>query len=481
MLQLNFMLTQLIALAFAYSYRKILTYQFMSYELRLLGTLIPGVLLSIFCYGQDMIHVVLLGLLSYLGILFSSSKKVHFVTLVIAMAYLSKLHLYRQIYDYGGYILDITGPIMIGTQKVTSLGFNLFDGKGRKEEDLSEEQKRYAVKKNPSILEFFSYIFSFQTLMCGPLVYYNDYIEFITGENIERHFIRDSEGKVIEKRIPSATKPVLQKLGTSTFYCICILTFLDKISCDYLVDPDFLRNGNFFVYLLYMILATSGARFKYFFAWKLGETICNASGLGFQGWRADGTADWDLVSVLNIWKLETSLNFKVLLDNWNKSTQGWLKRCAYDRAPTKIRTVATYTLSAMWHGFYPGYYFTFLTGALVTSAARRGRRTVRHLFQSSAGLAFFYDVFTFFLTRFFLAYTTAPFVLLSFESTMKFYRKTYFCGHILAVIGLSLPLFMKSSTSRSSSSSNASVDLKPGMSGDQASWNGSSTRPLKSE
>jgi lysophospholipid acyltransferase 1/2 len=396
------------------------------------------------------------------------------------MGYLSKLHLYRQIYDYGGYTLDITGPIMIGTQKVTSLGFNLFDGKARKQEDLSEDQKRYAVKKNPSILEFFSYVFSFQTLMCGPLVYYNDYIEFITGENIERHFVRDSKGKVVEKRIPSATRPVLQKLGTSTFYCICILTFLDKINCEYLVDPVFLRDSSFFVYIFYMIVSTSGARFKYFFAWKLGETICNASGLGFQGWKEDGSADWDLVSVLNIWKLETSLNFKILLDNWNKTTQGWLKRCAYDRAPVKIRTVATYTLSAMWHGFYPGYYCCFLTGALVTSGARRGRRTVRQFFQSSPGLRMFYDVVTFILTRFFLAYVVAPFVLLSFESSMKFYRKIYFCGHILALIGLSLPLFIKSSTSRAPSS----ISTKPSnfeVGGDQFSSNGNSTHTIKSE
>lgn len=34
------------------------------------------------------------------------------------------------------------------------------------------------------------------------------------------------------------------------------------------------------------------------------------------------------------------------------------------------RTYATYILSAIWHGFYPGYYFTFLGGALTTNAAR---------------------------------------------------------------------------------------------------------------
>lgn len=41
----------------------------------------------------------------------------------------------------------------------------------------------------------------------------------------------------------------------------------------------------------------------------------------------------------------------------------------YDRAPW-YPTALTFILSALWHGIYPGYYFTFLTGILITLAAR---------------------------------------------------------------------------------------------------------------
>lgn len=41
----------------------------------------------------------------------------------------------------------------------------------------------------------------------------------------------------------------------------------------------------------------------------------------------------------------------------------------YDRAPW-YPTALTFILSALWHGIYPGYYFTFLTGILMTLAAR---------------------------------------------------------------------------------------------------------------
>lgn len=45
------------------------------------------------------------------------------------MTYLSCLHLHRLLYEYGSYSLDITGPLMIITQKVTSMAYSLVDGR----------------------------------------------------------------------------------------------------------------------------------------------------------------------------------------------------------------------------------------------------------------------------------------------------------------------------------------------------------------
>lgn len=41
----------------------------------------------------------------------------------------------------------------------------------------------------------------------------------------------------------------------------------------------------------------------------------------------------------------------------------------YDRAPY-YRTPLTFLLSAIWHGVYPGYYFTFISAVPITFAAR---------------------------------------------------------------------------------------------------------------
>jgi len=36
----------------------------------------------------------------------------------------------------------------------------------------------------PSALEYFSYVWHFQSILAGPLVFYKDYIEFVEGYNL---------------------------------------------------------------------------------------------------------------------------------------------------------------------------------------------------------------------------------------------------------------------------------------------------------
>lgn len=51
--------------------------------------------------------------------------------MAMAMSYLLVIHVLRQIYTNGTDLLDVTGPLMVITQKVTNLAFNIHDGRGR--------------------------------------------------------------------------------------------------------------------------------------------------------------------------------------------------------------------------------------------------------------------------------------------------------------------------------------------------------------
>jgi hypothetical protein len=60
--------------------------------------------------------------------------------------------------------------------------------------------------------------------------------------------------------------------------------------------------------MMYLVVASTISRFKYYHAWLLADAICNASGLGFNGYDAKGRARWDLISNVDILKFEVSLS-----------------------------------------------------------------------------------------------------------------------------------------------------------------------------
>ncbi|KAF7478577.1 Hypothetical predicted protein [Marmota monax] len=163
------------------------------------------------------------------------------------------------------------------------------------------------------------------------------------------------------------------------------------------------------------------------------DAVNNAAGFGFSGMDKDGRCCWDLLSNLNIWKIETATSFKMYLENWNIQTAAWLKCVCYERVPW-CPTVLTFILSALWHGVYPGYYFTFLTGVLVTLAARAVRNNCRHHFLSSKALKCVYDLVTWAVTQLAVSYTVAPFVMLAAEPALSLYTSMYFYLHIISLL-----------------------------------------------
>lgn len=138
---------------------------------------------------------------------------------------------------------------------------------------------------------------------------------------------------------------------------------------------------------------------------------------------------------MDIVTIETSTSLRELLIAWNKSTQTWLRTVSYERV-RRHRTQLTFILSAMWHGFYPGYYLTFGTGTLFTLAARAVRRSVRPLFQGSREKQKFYDLITCLATRMAVAYMVFPFLLLDFQSSIRVYRHFGFVGHLLCLLAM---------------------------------------------
>lgn len=439
--QMNFLLTQFSALILAGLLRKFLNPSIVTPAVRHVFGLVIGLAFGYFCFGRQAVHLAGLPILCYVVMRTQNPLRMQRVVLATALIYLSCVHYYRQMYNYGSYTLDITGPLMVITQKVTSLAYSVHDGLTRKDEDLTPMQRHQAVQKMPTTLEYFSYVFHFQALMAGPVIFYRDYIDFIHGRNprgaksltTDKNSVQYTE-IVIE---PSPALAVVKKLVLSLLCAAMFVTLIPLHPIQRIKEDDFLDNTSALYKVWYLIVATMLVRFKYYHAWIFADAICNNSGMGFNGFNDKNEPQWDLISNVDVLEFETSLSFKESLVHWNKGTNRWLRSVAYERAG-RYKLIATYALSAVWHGFYPGYYLTFTTGALFTLANRTIRTTIRPYFLGSKQLKFLYDTLTFIITRVIMAYITFTFVLLEFVPCVRVYLHLYLLPHILALAAIFL-------------------------------------------
>lgn len=430
--QFNFLCCQLAALILTYPFRHLLHPAKVGASVRHLVSTSIGLFLAYFCFGYQVVHLFFLSSVSYACMRFTHPSVSQRVVLVFALSYLSIVHVYRMYYDYGGYTLDITGPLMIMAQKVTALAYSIHDGTVA-DDKLSSDQREQRCVRIPSILEFYSYMFYFHGIMVGPLCFYADYKRFVEGRNYKR----DASTGLWSDRItppeesPSPLFPFMQKL---VYTCLCayiMMVLIPDQGTDMLIDPEWIANHGFFFRLWTMVKNVGWIRGRYYFAWVLADLINNCAGLGYSGTDPKtGREKWSLCKNVDIRRLEMATSLKVNVESWNKLTALWLRRIIYDRVPSSVNLYAVYFVSALWHGFYPGYYVTFFSVAFLTLAARKVRRNIRPYFQSTPQLAFVYDAITWICTRLACPYLAAPFVFLSLRNTWTFYSSYFFFLHV---------------------------------------------------
>lgn len=336
---------------------------------------------------------------------------------VLSMAILATGHLYRQITDYLGWTLDWTLIAMITTQKIMGLAFNVQDGQDPK---ATAEQKQLSVPAIPSLLEYLSFILFPANVAIGPAFEYSDYIAFV------------------ERRMtsPPPHKPALSRLALGLLYFLAHNVIVSNFPCaDMLSDRTFFRTGNVLTRYAAVWIALIGVRLKYYFGWKIAEGAACMSGLGYNGVdKATGKHKWNRVENINVWSYETSQSLRQSSQEWNKTTNLWLRRYVYDRAPPSYNLYFTYLVSAFWHGFYPGYYLFFLSTALCANVHRHVRRNIRPRFMAADGktpgpFKPLYDLLSAIATSMTVNYFIMSFVVLALDRSIMAFRGFGFFGH----------------------------------------------------
>ncbi|XP_062146331.1 lysophospholipid acyltransferase 1-like [Alnus glutinosa] len=392
-----------------------------------------GALLSYLSFGfSSNLHFLVPMLLGYASMVLFRSR-CGIVTFFLGFGYLIGCHMYYMSGDAwkeGG--IDATGALMVLTLKVISCAINYNDG-GLKEEGLREAQKKNRLAELPSLIEYFGYCLSCGSHFAGPVYEIKDYLDWTEGKGIWR----------LSKKGPSPSPygATARALLQAAFCMALYLYLVPHFPLSRFTDPIYQEWG-FWRRLGYQYMSGFTARWKYYFIWSISEAAIIISGLGFSGWTESSPPKprWDRAKNVDILGVELAKSAVELPVVWNIQVSTWLRHYVYERLiqkgkkPGFFQLLATQTVSAVWHGLYPGYIFFFVQSALMIAGSRVIYRWQQAL-PPTMGLVKKILVFlNFAYTVLVLNYSCVGFMVLSLHETLASYGSVYFIGTILPIV-----------------------------------------------
>ena len=177
---------------------------------------------------------------------------------------------------------------------------------------------------------------------------------------------------------------------------------------------------------------------KYVTGFKLGMVGMDAAGFTYEG--GEERSAFDGAEGINFAGLFFSINPREKINSWNRPVQEWLRKAVYERVPFSRLTaqIATFLVSCLWHGFYPGEYiglFNFfillhLTGEVYKYTKKDGewlKQAYDRLHPVSYGVAWV------FIHAFFTNCGTY-FTLMDLDISIKLLNATYWVPLLLPVL-----------------------------------------------
>jgi lysophospholipid acyltransferase len=331
--------------------------------------------------------------------------------------------------------IDATGALMVLTLKIISCAINYSDGM-LKEEGLRDAQKKYRLAKLPSLIEYFGYCLCCGSHFAGPVYEMKDYLEYT-----ERKGLWASP-------TPSPLLPTLRAL-VQAGACMGLYLYLSpQFPLSRFSEPLYYEWG-FWHRLFYQYMSGFTARWKYYFIWSLSEAAIIISGLGFSGWSDSSPpkAKWDRAKNVDVLGVELATSAVQLPLMWNIQVSTWLRYYVYERLVQKgkkpgfLQLLGTQTVSAVWHGLYPGYIIFFVQSALMINGSK-----VIYRWQQAVSNPVFHAILVFVnfsYTLMVLNYSCIGFQVLSFKETLASYQSVYYIGTIVPIVVVLLGYVIK--------------------------------------
>ncbi|KAG7352847.1 membrane-bound O-acyltransferase family protein [Nitzschia inconspicua] len=408
---------------------------------RHLFSFLLGAFLLQFTLGSQWIHQLISSLVAYAMIVVLPRKTLKTVLPVFAMLYMTAGHLHRQYVNYLGWDLDFTGCQMVLTMKLYMIAYNLYDGellaKGI-DNRAAKKCAAYALKDKPNLLEFLGYTFCFSNLLAGPASEFSVYEQACNGSIFK---MKDGSYKRPDNLF-ATIRPLLESFVAmgAFLYLGGQFPLLDPTDPQHntpaILTATFLQKP-FLARYFHAWMGLLGVRQKYYFGWKNAEGAQNVWYAGFDGWDENGKAiGWETSSNVDIIGFELASDVQNMSKNWNKKTSFWLTRYVYIRTGGSL--LAVYSMSAFWHGFYPGYYIFFLSVPIATLCDRLAKKKISPYIPPSSSFYPIYCAMGTLATTVTINYMILPFVLLAGSWSIEAYKSFFFFGHVGSIIAFGL-------------------------------------------
>ncbi|XP_073285549.1 lysophospholipid acyltransferase 1-like [Primulina huaijiensis] len=401
---------------------------------------LSGAVLSYLSFGfSSNLHFLVPMLLGYASMALFR-KFCGIITFFIAFGYLIGCHVYYMSGDAwkeGG--IDATGSLMVITLKIISCAINYNDGL-LKDEDMRDAQRKNRFQKLPSLLEYFGYCLCCGSHFAGPVYEMAAYIEWTERKGIWEPTEKGSS--------PSPYWATLRAVLQAGVCMGLYLYLIPHFPLSRFTEPVYQDYG-FWKRLTYQYMCGFTARWKYYFIWSISEASIIISGLGFSGWTDSNppTPRWDRAINVDVLGVELAKSAVQIPLAWNIQVSTWLRHYVYDRLvhkgkrPGFFQLLATQTVSAVWHGLYPGYIIFFIQSALMIAGSR-----VIYRWQQASKTSVLRNILVlmnFAYTLVVLNYSSVGFMVLSLHETLIAYKSVYFVGTIVPIAVLLLGKIIK--------------------------------------
>merc|ERR1712137_533334 len=422
--QVNFLLLFVLSYPLAIIHRQI-----WNPTLRHLYSALLGILTVIYMMGNDFYHTLFSALVTYIILFFVRNPFGTKMIWIWSYGYMTLSHVYRLYIDYMGWRVDFTIVQMVFTLKFCALACNLQDG-AFPQGEVASVHKKNSIKAPPSLLQYFSYLYYWCTILPGPFFEYNDYIAFT-----DRSMFSKTNGQ-----IPAGSFKAFCKIW------IKLVVLLGGVFLAFSYHPSFLwkdseyaMSMNLFERWALVMVSFSFMRSSYYTGWLMSEAAVVISGFGFNGYDANGNAKWDRLTNIDILGVEFGTSLKDMIAAWNQGTAKFLKVYVYFRV-TKPRAkegqdpktlkglsapqgqLVVFVVSALWHGVYPGYYYFFVYTFFTNYIGAYGAKRITPLVPKNSVVQLIYSVICWAISMSALNYGACSFVALSHHDSMIFFE-----------------------------------------------------------